>query len=291
MVSKIRVVHYPRVSSDKQAKQGDSIEAQEKRLNQHSEINEHEVIGVYTDAGKSASISDDEMEIFYHSGKITAVIDISKRQGMMRILDELKKNSWDAIKITKWDRFSRNSIFSKIVQIYFTKNNKFIIPTDDSEDPLMIEIKGALSQEEVRKMKSRVRETRLLRFERGDMVAKAPFGYYYDTRKKKMLIDEKKSHIVKKVFDLTFEGYSYKQICALCDLKPQSYYNIIKNKVYIGIIEFEGIYRKGNHEPIISEELFNKVQIPKTKQDQRKFSLCSSSSKDDLPSSEVRGKD
>lgn len=259
----MKVILYPRVSTTKQSKEGDSVEFQEKRLKEHSQNNNDEVVGVYTDSGISASISDDKMDISYRDGKIYVVMDVSKRIGMVKILDELKSNKWDGIKITKWDRFSRNNIFSKIVQLYFKKFKKEIIPTDDSIDPLMIEIKGALSEEEIRKMKGRVRDVRRYRFEKGLFSARSPFGYKPLIKDKKIVgfvIDNKKAEIVSDCFKMASEGHSYKDICKKHKLKPQQYYNIIKNKVYCGYISFEGEERVGNHKPIISEELFFKCQ-------------------------------
>jgi len=256
---KMRVIHYPRVSSSRQAKEGDSIEAQENNLKRHSEENNDEVVGIYTDAGKSASISDDKMDIEFKDNKLIVKIDLKKRCGLTKAIREIKYDKWDGIKFVKWDRFSRNNIVSKILQIYFARYNKKLIPTDDSTDPLMIEIKGVLSEEEIRKMKERVRKSRLLRFEKGIMVARPPYGYKLNKRKKIMEIDNKKGAIVKEIFKMTLEGLGYKKICEKFKLNSQSYYNIIRNKVYAGFVSFEGKEKRGVHEPIVSEEDFLKV--------------------------------
>lgn len=257
----MKIIHYPRVSSLRQAKEGDSIESQIKRLERHSKNNNDEVVDTYTDAGKSASISDDNMKIKFTNGKFIIGLDLNKRPGMKRILEEVQTDKWEGIKFVKWDRFSRNSILSKILQIYLERYGKKLIPIEDSTDPLMVEIRGALSQEEVRKMTERVRNTRLLRFEKGMMVGRCPFGYRLDKRKKTIVIDKKEADIVQDAFLMRSKGQGYREICNKHKISPQSYYNIIKNKVYIGIIEFEGKTKRGGHQPIIDEELFNKCQL------------------------------
>lgn len=258
----MKVIHYPRVSSKKQADKGDSIESQEKKLENHSKINEDEVVGVYTDAGKSASISDDKLNISYSEGKFRVIIDISKRQGMVKILDEINSDKFEGVKFTKWDRFSRNSLFSRIVQIYFSRFNKSLIPIEDSNDPLLKEIKGAMGEEEIRRMKGRVRDSRLVRFDNGMMVGRSPFGYEPIIKNKKVVgfrLKKKESEIVKDVFEMSLEGIHYTEICHKHNLRPQQISNILKNKVYYGIITFEGKEKVGNHPSIITEETFRKV--------------------------------
>lgn len=259
---KMKVKLYPRVSSKKQAEEGDSVEFQEKRLKQHSMDNNDEIISIHTDAGKSASISDDKMEIWHKDGYIYAKIDIKKRKGMNEILNDLKKSDWECLKITKWDRFSRSNVFSKLMQIYFERNNKNIIPTDDSIDPLMVDIKGALSEEEIRKMKERVRNSRLIRFEKGIMPGRSPFGYKPIVKDNKIIgfkPDTKKSNIVKEIFKLSLEKINYKEICKRFKIKPQQYYNIIRNPVYSGFVTFEGKIKKGIHSPLIDFQDFKKL--------------------------------
>lgn len=259
----MRVIHLPRVSSSHQAKQGDSVSSQEERLLKHSEDNYDEVIGVYTDKGKSASISEDKIDILFKDGRFIIHLDLNKRLGLKKALEEIDKDLWDCAKFTKWDRLSRNMILSKILQIYFERNGKKLIPIEDSNEPLMVDIRNVLGEEEIKKIKERVWQTRNYRFEKGIMCGRSPYAYQPIIKDKKVIgfkINNKEAEIVKKCFELTLEGLSYKEICKRYNLKPQSYYNIIRNKVYCGYIEFEGKQKVGVHQPIISEELYNEIQ-------------------------------
>ncbi len=258
----MRVKHYPRVSSKKQADKGDSVEFQDSRLKEDSKKEGDEVVAVITDAGKSASISDDKIEIRHKDGFVYAKIDIRKREGMNEILDTLTDDDWDALKITKWDRFSRNNIFSQLMLIYFRDNNKKIVAVDDSNDSLVRDILSVLGQSEIKKLVSRVRDVRKLRFKQGMFPARSPFGYKPIKRQDKIIgfkLHPKESKVVSDVFLMTEKGDSYKDICSKHKLKPQSYYNIIKNRIYCGYIEFEGVEKKGSHEAIVSEELWRKI--------------------------------
>lgn len=253
-----KVILYPRVSSVQQLK-GDSIEAQEMRLRKFCEDKGFEVVGVYTDAGKSASISDDKIKVSISDKEMTVKFNLSKRPAFKRMLEDAKNNIFEAIIFFRWDRFGRSAIFSKSAQIYFNKMGIELIPSDDNSDPLVVAIKGALDEDEVRKIKERVRLVRLKRFKEGVMVGRSPIGYRWSKTKKKMVIDKKKAEMVCDVFLMASEGKSYKEICKKHDLKPQSYYNILRNHVYTGVIEFESEVREGVHEKIIEERLFKKV--------------------------------
>jgi site-specific DNA recombinase len=256
----MKVIIYPRVSSKKQAQHGDSIEAQEFRLRQFCEQNGHEIVDVYTDAGKSASICDDNISVDLRNGKFIVGIDLRKRPAFHKLIEESMSKKFEGIVFFKWDRFSRNNLVSKLAQIYFGRRGIALIPSDDAIDPLMVEIKGALGEEEIRKMKERVRQTRMLRFEKGIMVGRAPIGYRFNKINKTMEIDKRKAAVVKGVFQAVLDGKKYAEICDTFNIKPQSFYNIIRNDVYIGVLRFEGINKKGLHEPIVSKETFYKVQ-------------------------------
>lgn len=259
----MKVKHYPRVSSKSQADSGDSVEYQEGRLKEDSEKKGDKVISIHTDSGKSASISDEKIKIHHSDGFVYAKIDIRKRVGMNQILDSLTEDDWEILKVTKWDRFSRNNIFSLLMFQYFKDHGKSIVAVDDSNDTLVRDILGVLGQKEIEKLKQRIKDVRQFRFEKGMMVGRSPFGYKTVMRDKKVTgfkINEKEAEVVRDCFEMTLKGFSYKEICSKHNLKPQQYYNIIKNKVYCGYVEFDGQIKEGIHERIISEELFNKVK-------------------------------
>lgn len=254
-----RVILYPRVSSKHQA-QGDSIEGQLLRLKQYCSEKGYEIVDVYTDAGKSASIKDeDDLDQVIKNGLFCNDFRIEKRPGFKRLLQEAPEKKFDGIVFFKWDRVFRDIAFADLSYRYFRRYGIALIPTDDSDDPLVSSIMQTLSKQEVEKMKARVRQSRLVRFERGEMVAKAPFGYRYNKNRKVMEIDKRKADIVKDIFLATERDIDYRIICKQHGINAQQYYNIIRNKVYIGIVSFEGKEKIGVHEPIVSVEIFNKV--------------------------------
>lgn len=263
----MKVCIYPRISSPRQLESGDSIDAQVHRLKNFCSEQGFEIVKQYVDEGKSASINDDKISVSITEDDMIVKFNLNKRPEFKRMIQDAKKKEFDAIVFYKWDRYSRNAIFSKSSQIYFKSLNIELIPSDDDNDPLIVAIRGALNEEEVRKIKQRVELISQDKFDKGLIVGRCSFGYEYEYKNKKdkkgvtgVKVNKKEAEIVERIFTLTSLGVSYKQICEEFKLSPQSYYNMIRNKVYIGIISFNGSERKGIHSPLISEELFNKCQ-------------------------------
>ena len=82
-----RVALYTRVSTEDQAKEGFSLDAQLDRLHKYAEAQGWTVAGEYVDEG--------------HSGRTT------KRPAYQRMMDERER--WDTILVLKMDRIHRNS--------------------------------------------------------------------------------------------------------------------------------------------------------------------------------------
>lgn len=263
----MKVILYPRVSSKKQLEQGDSIDAQINRLTKFCKEKDYEIIDTYTDGGKSASIKDDDLNQRINEDSFSNVYNLNGRPAFKKLLLEAPKKKFDAIVFFKWDRYSRDIAFAELSMRYFESFGIKLIPTDDSEDLFVSSIMRAMSKAEIDKMKSRVKLGRDSQFEKGIVVGRCPYGYkpvFKDKEHKRGILKivpyPKQAEVVQDAFKMTVGGSGYAEICKKHNLSPQSYYNIIKNKVYIGLIEFEGQSRKGSHPALISEELFTRCQ-------------------------------
>jgi len=262
----MRVILYPRVSSKKQLEQGDSIKAQINRLTKFCEERGYQIVGTYTDGGKSASIKDEDLRQVVNDSSFSIHFNINTRPGFKRLLQEASEDKFDAIVFFKWDRYSRDVAFAELSVRYFEKFNIKLIPSDDSEDLFVSSIMRVVSKEEVRKMQLRVKIGRQSQFDRGIIVGRCPFGYkpiFKDKEHKRGItridINPKEAEIVKSIFNHINNGKSISEVAKIVKMGYQSVKNILLHKVYCGYIEFEGQERKGLHEPLISEELWRKV--------------------------------
>lgn len=86
--TRTRTIAYVRVSTDKQAEKGVSLEAQRAKLAAYADLYDLDVVEVVVDAGVSAKTL--------------------QRPGLTRALDMLRKGAADALLVVKLDRLTRS---------------------------------------------------------------------------------------------------------------------------------------------------------------------------------------
>lgn len=245
-----RIALYLRVSTDEQAKHGLSLEAQLKKLQDYCQFKGWEVFKVYKDEGISGGST-------------------KKRKAFKQMMQESKEGKFSAIIVTKIDRAFRN-----VIDALLTLEDLRINGTDfvsiaediDTTTPMgkaMFTIVSVFAQLERELNMGRVKDVRQLRFEQGIFPARSPYAYRPIYKDKKIVgfkVYPKEAEVVSECFKQAVKGIPIKDICEIVKLKDQQVRNIIKNKVYMGIISFEGNERKGIHEPLVSEELFSACQ-------------------------------
>jgi len=245
-----KVALYCRVSTEEQKISGLSIKAQIDKLQRFCDFKKWVVFKIYVDEGTSGSVP------------------ISKRPKGKELINDIEMGKFSAVLVTKTDRAFRNVLDALLTleglrkkKIDFVSVNEDI-DTTTAFGKAIFTIISVFAQLERELTIERNREIRLSKFNQGLFSSKAPFGYKAIKKKGKVVgfkIHPKESKIVLKAFQMASNGYSYREIAKECNLKPQQYYNIIRNKVYYGIISFEGKEKIGIHKPIISEELWRKV--------------------------------
>ena len=239
-----RVALYVRVSTEEQAKEGLSVEAQIDKCKSFCQAREWEVFKVYKDAG-------------YSAGSL-------KRPALELLLRDAQEKKFDIILVHKIDRFSRK--LRDLIMVLEDLKEKEInftsvteqIDTTSAMGEAFFQIIGVFAQLERGMVKERVE----LAFERkislGESIHRAPFGYFY--RDKKLIPDEN-AEKVKEIFEMWAAGINYKEICKKIGIIPSTLYQIIKNPIYMGKIKYRGQLYEGKQPPLISEELFNKANF------------------------------
>ena len=100
----------------------------------------------------------------------------------------------------------------------------------------------------------------------------APLGYMNDKNARNIVVDKERAKFIRKTFGMYSTGeYPLAQIRKIINslglvgkkgkmLSVSNYQYILKNKIYYGVIEYNGELYDGKHEPIISKKLFDSVQ-------------------------------
>lgn len=244
---KLRVAIYSRVSTEEQAKEGLSVEAQIDKCKSFCDARDWDIFKIYKDAG-------------YSAGTLN-------RPALELLLRDADDSRFDIILVYKIDRFSRN-LKDLILVLDDLKSKKINftsvteqIDTTSAMGEAFFQIIGVFAQLERGMVKERVE----LSFERkikfGEALFRAPFGYTY--RNKKLVPDPEDAPKVKEIFEMWTKGISYKEISVKFNIPPSTFYKIIKNPIYFGKIKYRDIFYKGSHKSLIDEKLFklaNKIQ-------------------------------
>lgn len=244
-----KVAAYIRVSTDRQAREGDSVPAQREALRKY--IDEHEDLisaGEYIDDG----ISGRKFE---------------QRGELQRLLDDIKSRKVDMIIFTKLDRWFRSIRHYTATQEYLDKYGISWLaiwePIYDTTTPagrLVVNQMMSVAQFEAENTSARIRAVMDYKVSQGEAVTgKTPFGYRIEN--KRLVVVPEEAEIIRKIFDYYSRGGSlngvvkYGQSLGLYRQK-QNYKLLLKNRKYIG-------EHRGNVnycQPIVTKELFESVQ-------------------------------
>lgn len=257
MITTNKVAIYVRVSTTNQAEEGYSIEEQKDKLTSYCNIKDWSVYNVYVDGGFSGSNTE--------------------RPALEKLIKDAKKKLFDTVLVYKLDRLSRSQkdTLYLIEDIFLENKIDFVslLENFDTSTPFgkaMVGILSVFAQLEREQIKERMQLGKLGRAKSGKsmMWAKTSYGYDYHKGTGEMTINELEAIVVKDIFKSYLEGMSITKLRDKVNEKypktPAWHYRIIRgilaNPVYCGYNQYKGQVFPGNHEPIISEEVYNKTQ-------------------------------
>ena len=259
---------YCRVSSRSQEKEGHGLESQETRCRQHAEARGYEVTAVFPDTITGGG------DFMDRPGMVALLSFIDAQPGVpfVVIFDDLKRFARD----TRFHLELRQSFRSRGATIECL-NFKF---DDTPEGEFMETLMAAQGTLERKQNGRQVTQKMQARMQNGYWIHDAPIGYRYETvrGRGKMLIP---TPPLDRIIREAFEGYAQgrfqsqaevKRFFESCpdfprnkhgEIKQQRVTDILTQTVYCGHIcsERYGLHwLKGQHEPLISVETFEKVQ-------------------------------
>ncbi|MEK6844935.1 MAG: recombinase family protein [Nanoarchaeota archaeon] len=235
---------YVRVSTQDQAQHGFSLNAQQESLENYAKALGYEIYKIFRDEGKSAK-------------------DL-KRPEMIKMLEDAEAKKFSAIFIYKLDRFSR-SIKDLILTIdklkewgidFVSLQDK--IETTSASGKLMFHIISAFAEFERNIIGDRTKFGMQRKAKEGGFISKAPKGYKIIDG---LLVPDGNEEVINKIFQEFLDSeISLTQLAKKNNMTPAGMKKLLKNITYLGKIKFSGEISDGKHQPILSAELFNKVQ-------------------------------
>lgn len=193
-----------------------------------------------------------------------------ERPALKKLLLDIKSGLVDIIVVYKIDRLTRSLMdFSKIVEILDKYNASFVsitqhFNTTTSMGRLTLNMLLSFAQFERDVTGERIRDKISASKKKGMwMGGKPPLGYY--RKDKKIYPDEEKVGLVNNIFKKYVE---LKSTTLVKEWLNKQGHNIsvgnlnciLRNKAYIGLVGHKGTWYPGEHQGIISQELFEQVQ-------------------------------
>ncbi len=161
------------------------------------------------------------------------------------LLEDIKNKKIDVIIIKDLSRLGRNYIETgNFVEVVFPAMGVSVISVDekyeiDSSDYYgsdYVPLKNLFNDMYAKDISKKVRSSLIVKKYNGEFVGKlAPYGYTKNPKNKhKFLIDKNVSHIIIKIFDMTLDGKSRREVADFLNqndiLTPSEYLNIKTNK-------------------------------------------------------------
>jgi site-specific DNA recombinase len=164
-VSRTRTVAYLRVSTDKQADHGVSLDAQRAKVEAYAMLYDLELVEIIVDAGESAKTLN--------------------RPGVQRALGMLKSGKVDALLVVKLDRLVRSvRLLADLVDTYFRDGKRALLSVTEQVDTRsamgrgILNIIAALGQMEAEQVGERTAVAMAHKQAKGEYIGgNAPYGY------------------------------------------------------------------------------------------------------------------
>jgi len=252
----MRIAAYARVSTEDQATEGYSLDAQIDMLRAYAESQDWTISGEYIDDG--------------YTGRNV------RRPEYSRMISDV--NEWDAIVVVKMDRIHRNSRNFMAMMDFLDKNGKKFISSTDSLDTstalgsFVVDMMQRLAQLESEQIGERTYTGMREKAESSEgriMGFTPPFGYRISNGE--LIAENEELDAVKRIFGWYGEGMTMDEICRILNregtLTRRSNFwnkfnlrNILKNPVYAGYMRWDDLFIHHNAEKAVSEHEFNEIQ-------------------------------
>ena len=255
---------YMRVSTEDQAREGFSLPEQKERLEAFCKFKGYKIVDYYEDAGISAKTG-------------------NHRPEFERLKDDIKSKRINTIVALKLDRITRSIYDWENLMTFLDENNAYLdcvndeINTTSANGKMISRLLMSVSQNEIERTSERTKVGMAGAIKNGHIPHKAPLGYKHEDRK--LVIDYSTKDIVVRIFDLYYNGLSYKKISNLFNeekllgrdnWRDSTIVTILENEIYKGDFVHG---KRTNHptyyedvvEPIVSKEMWEDCQVQKKK--------------------------
>lgn len=257
---------YLRVSTEEQAEEGFSLQAQERACRLFCELHDYQVAGLYCDEGYSGTVAE--------------------RPQFRQLVTNVQPHQ--VVVVHKLDRLARNThLLLETLQRWDAQQVRLLSVSEqiDFSSPIgkvILTILSAFAQYYVDNLRSETIKGLKEKAQRGLWVGPVPYGY----RKSEQgyLLASEDAPVVGLMFELYATGeYSYTTLAAALNERSLQMYDwqtrerhsfmresvrvILKNRAYLGFVSSGGIEYEGLHAPLVSSELWEACNLVRAGRD------------------------
>jgi len=237
----MKAIGYIRLSNEDTKNPSNSPLNQEKIIRSLAEKNNDIIIKIYSDINRSGGDMD--------------------RPSFKEMIRDAKQNQFEVVYIKDWGRLTRDIADLRNIKEMIERDLKIkIVSGDGVTDDRTIDVVTLGNDWYLKECKRKTEQIHELKLKEQVPLNRPPIGYAMSQRLKHFIVDEERVDDVKKVFELKAEGLRNIDILQETGFSLPTIANILQNKTYLGFNKYKGVWMNGKHKPIISEELFNKVQ-------------------------------
>lgn len=260
----MKSIIYARVSSKEQEETGYSLPSQEKLLRDYADRKEFTVSKTFSIAESASGAKQrkvfSEMIKFAEKNKINNIL--------CEKVDRLTRNLKEAVMVNEWLEED------ELRKIHFVKQNLVIHKNAKSDEKFRWDIEIILAKKYISNLSEEVKKGQKEKIAQGWLPTSPVMGYKTvgDKGHKIHVVDTDTAPTAQKMFELYATGnYSISAIAAFVEVsgvKTRAGRPIVKGRIhqllsnpfYCGKIYWNDKIYQGNQEPLISTELFDKVQ-------------------------------
>ena len=262
--TKIKYFLYARKSSESEDRQVQSIDDQINRLKKLASDLNLDIKKIYTEA-KSAKTP-------------------NSRPVFEEMMQRIENGEANGILCWQINRLSRNPVDSGRISWLLQQGVLQSIQTIDrqylpEDNVLLFSVESGVANQYILDLRKNTKRGMISKLEKGWQTGVAPLGYLNDKENKIIIKDPERFNLVRKMWDLMLTGnYTPPKILEIANnewgfrtrkfkrkggnpLSRSAIYKIFTNLFYAGIVVNAGIQYQGAHEPMITLEEYDRVQM------------------------------
>lgn len=261
----MRVALYARVSSDEQAGADRvSLPAQLRVMRERCAAEGWDVVAVFEAPGESAWTSE-----------------LAKRPRLLEAVEAAERGEFDVLMVHESSRFARSAVLALQVRARLERAGVVVLTASEPIAPSTADsrfvrtIDAGVQEWYSAKLSEHLRKAKAQQFEEGLHLGQPPFGYRRAGRRRPFEVVAEEAAAVREGFREYVAGASYTEIARRWNamgLRPRSVsghtvftvpamQTIFENRFYAGWVSHKGEWRRGAHEAIVSESLWEKAQL------------------------------